>query len=134
LLPPVRIIELLSEVAERTGFLTAFRDLRSGKEHDNSKAVLAAILADGTNLGLERMANASEGISYAQLAWTNNWRLSAENYQTALNLIMSAHLELPFARHWGAVTSSSSDGQFFRSGRSRSGAADINAKYGGNPE
>src|SRR3546814_16213775 len=47
LLPRVRITELLLEVAERTGFLTAFRDLRSGKEHDNPNAVLAAILADG---------------------------------------------------------------------------------------
>ena len=73
LLPRVRITELLLEVAERTGFLNAFRDLRSGKEHDNPSTVLAAILADGTNLGLERMANASEGVSYAQLAWTHNW-------------------------------------------------------------
>lgn len=133
LLPRVRITELLLEVAERTGFLNAFRDLRSGKEHDNPSTVLAAILADGTNLGLERMANASEGVSYAQLAWTHNWYLSPENYQAALAMIMSAHHELPFARHWGAGTSSSSDGQFFRSGRSRSGAADVNAKYGAEP-
>ncbi|UYY79643.1 Tn3 family transposase [Sphingomonas sp. R1] len=133
LLPRVRITELLLEVAERTGFLNAFRDLRSGKEHDNPSTVLAAILADGTNLGLERMANASEGVSYAQLAWTHNWYLSPENYQAALAMIISAHHELPFARHWGAGTSSSSDGQFFRSGRSRSGAADINAKYGAEP-
>ncbi len=133
LLPRVRITELLLEVAERTGFLTAFRDLRSGKEHDNSYAVLAAILADGTNLGLERMANASEGVSYAQLAWTHNWHPSPENYQNALGLIMAGHHELPFARHWGAGTSSSSDGQFFRSGRSRSGGADVNAKYGSEP-
>ena len=133
LLPRVRITELLLEVAERTGFLNAFRDLRSGKEHDNPSTVLAAILADGTNLGLERMANASEGVSYAQLAWTHNWYLSPENYQAALAMIISAHHELPFARHWGAGTSSSSDGQFFRSGRSRSGAADVNAKYGADP-
>jgi len=133
LLLRVRITELLLEVAERTGFLNAFRDLRSGKEHDNPSTVLAAILADGTNLGLERMANASEGVSYAQLAWTHNWYLSPENYQAALAMIISAHHELPFARHWGAGTSSSSDGQFFRSGRSRSGAADVNAKYGAEP-
>ena len=133
LLPRVRITELLLEVAERTGFLNAFRDLRSGKEHDNPSTVLAAILADGTNLGLERMANASEGVSYAQLAWTHNWYLSPENYQAALAMIISAHHELPFARHWGAGTSSSSDGQFIRSGRSRSGAADVNAKYGAEP-
>lgn len=133
LLPRVRITELLLEVAQHTGFLSAFRDLRSGKQHDNPNAVLAAILADGSNLGLERMANASEGVSYAQLAWTHNWYLSPENYQNALGMIIEAHHRLPFARHWGAGTSSSSDGQFFRSGRSRSGAAEVNAKYGGEP-
>lgn len=131
LLPRVRITELLLEVAERTGFLSAFRDLRSGKEHDNPNAVLAAILADGTKLGLERMANASEGVSYAQLAWTHNWYLSAENYQNALGMIISAHHDLPFAQHWRDGTSSSSDGQFFSSGRRRGGAAEVNAKYGG---
>jgi hypothetical protein len=94
LLPRVRITELLVEVAERTGFLSAFRDLRSGKEHDNPNAVLAAILADGTDLGLERMANASEGVSYAQIAWTHNWYLSPENYQQALQTIVAAHHRL----------------------------------------
>ncbi|EIZ79380.1 hypothetical protein WSK_2039 [Novosphingobium sp. Rr 2-17] len=101
LLPRVRITELLVEVAERTGFLSAFRDLRSGKEHDNPHAILAAILADGSNLGLERMANASDGVSYAQLAWTHNWYLSPENYQAALGMIVAAHHDLPFTRHWG---------------------------------
>jgi hypothetical protein len=51
LLPRVRITELMVEVAERTGFLSAFRDLRSGKEHENPHAVLAAILADGSIWG-----------------------------------------------------------------------------------
>ncbi|MGQ7438291.1 Tn3 family transposase, partial [Streptococcus suis] len=71
-------------------FLSAFRDLRSGKEHDNPHAILAAILADGSNLGLERMANASDGVSYAQLAWTHNWYLSPENSQAALGMIVAA--------------------------------------------
>src|SRR3546814_20982765 len=48
-------------------------------------------------------------------------------------MIVAAHHDLPFTRHWGAGTSSSSDGQFFRSGRNRSAAADINAKYGSEP-
>jgi TnpA family transposase len=70
---------------------------------------------------------------YAQLAWTHNWYLSPENYQNALGMIISSHHELPFARHWGSGTSSSSDGQFFRSGRSGGGAAEVNAKYGNEP-
>ena len=40
--------------------------------------MLAAILADGTNLGLERMADSSQGVTYAQLAWTQAWYLSEE--------------------------------------------------------
>lgn len=133
LLPRVRITELLLEVAERTGFLAAFRDIRSGKEHDKPHAVLAAILADGTNLGLERMANASQGVSYAQLAWTQNWYISTENYEAALAQIVREHHRLPFARNWGEGIAASSDGQFFRTGRNRSGAAEINAKYGREP-
>jgi len=133
LLPRVRVTELLREVAARTVFLSAFRDLRSGRAHDNPNAVLAAVLADATNLGLERMANASQGVSYAQLAWTHNWYLSGENYRAALAAIIDAHHELPFARHWGDGSASSSDGQFFRAGRERAGAAEVNAKYGGEP-
>jgi hypothetical protein len=133
LLPRVRITELLREVAARTPFLSAFRDLRTGKAHDNPNAVLAAVLADGTNLGLERMANASQGVSYAQLAWTHNWYLSEENYRAALAAIVDAHQQLPFARHWGDGSASSSDGQFFRAGRERAGASEVNAKYGGEP-
>jgi TnpA family transposase len=95
--------------------------------------VLAAVLADATNLGLERMANASQGVSYAQLAWTHNWYLSGENYRAALAAIIDAHHKLPFARHWGDGSASSSDGQFFRAGRERAGAAQVNAKYGGEP-
>src|SRR3546814_14064882 len=101
LLPRVSITELLLEVAERTGFLNAFSDLRSGKEHDNPSTVLAAIMADGTNLGLERMANASDGVSYAQIAWNQNRYLSPDNYHAALAIILPAHPQLPFARHWG---------------------------------
>ena len=107
------------------------RDRRSGKTHGNPNAVLPAVLADGTNLGLERMANARQGVSYAQLAWTHNWYLSDENYRAALAMIVDAHHRLPFARHWGDGTASSSDGQFFRAGRDRAGAAEVNAKYGG---
>jgi TnpA family transposase len=133
LLPRVRITELLRDVAQRTGFVSCFRDLRSGKEHDNSNAVLAAILADATNLGQERMANASQGVSYAQLAWTHNWYLSDENYRAALARIIDAHHAQPFARYWGDGSASSSDGQFFRAARVRGGASEVNAKYGAEP-
>jgi hypothetical protein len=58
LLPPVRITELLHEVSRRTGFSAAFTNLRTGEACENENALLAAILADATNLGLTRMAAA----------------------------------------------------------------------------
>lgn len=133
LLPRVRITELLREIDALTGFSSMFRELRSGKVHDNPSCILAAVLADATNLGLERMANASQGVSYAQLAWTQSWYLSEENYKAALARIIEVHHAQPFARHWGDGQASSSDGQFFRSGRRRGGAGEVNAKYGPEP-
>ena len=133
LLPRVRITELLREIDALTGFTTMFRDLRSGKVHDNPSCILAAVLADATNLGLERMANASQGVTYAQLAWTHSWYLSEENYRAALAKIIEVHHAQPFAKHWGDGQASSSDGQFFRSGRRRGGAGEVNAKYGPEP-
>lgn len=133
LMPRVRITELLREVDAHTGFASQFRDLRSGKVHDNPNAVLAAVLADATNLGLERMANASQGVTYAQLAWTQNWYLNEENYRAALAAIIDAHHAHLFVQHWGDGRASSSDGQFFRSGRRGGGAGDVNAKYGPEP-
>ncbi len=133
LLPRVRITELLHEVCRRTGFAYAFTDLRSSKQVENESALLAAILADGTNLGLERMAHASQGVTKAQLAWIHTWHLREETYRSALGAIINAHHAEPMAAIWGAGATSSSDGQFFRAGRRDNGPGDINAKYGVDP-
>jgi TnpA family transposase len=133
ILPCIRITELLTEVARRTGFLSAFTDLRSGRPHDNPNAVLAAIMADASNLGLERMVNASQGVSYAQLAWTHNWYVREETYRAALAAITDAHHVHSFAHIWGQGTTSSSDGQFVRTGRGKGGHAAVNAKYSIDP-
>jgi TnpA family transposase len=133
LMPRVRITELLHEVARRTGFAHAFTDLRSGKPVENESALLAAILADGTNLGLERMAHASQGVTKSQLAWIHTWHLREETYRAALAAIINAHHAEPMAAIWGAGETSSSDGQFFRAGWRGMGSGDVNAKYGIDP-
>lgn len=68
MMPRIRITELLHEVARETGFMTAFTNLRTGETCPNENALLAAILADATNLGLSRMAAASQGVTRDQLA------------------------------------------------------------------
>lgn len=55
MMPHVRITELLHEVTQATGFVSAFTNLRTGEHCEDANALLAAILADATNLGLGRM-------------------------------------------------------------------------------
>jgi hypothetical protein len=133
LMPRVRITELLHEVARDTGFLDSFTNLRTHERHDNENALLAAVLADGSNLGLSRMAEASQGVTPDQLVWTKSAYIRPETYKVALGRIINAHHVLPIAAVWGQGTSSSSDGQFFRSGKRGSGAGDFNARYGVDP-
>ena len=133
MLPPVRTTELLHEVSRTTGLASAFTNLRTGESCDNENALLAAILADASNLGLTRMAAASEGVTRDQLIWTAAAYIRPETYKAALAKIIDAHHALPIAAIWGDGTTSSSDGQFFRSGKRGDTAGEVNARYGVDP-
>lgn len=130
MMPRIRITELLHEVAQDTGFLKVFTNLRTGEPCPNESALLATILADGTNLGLARMAAASEGVTRDQLMWTHDAYIRQETYRAALAAIINAHHRLPFSAVWGSGTTSSSDGQFFRGAKRGASGGDINARYG----
>jgi hypothetical protein len=67
ILPRTRITEILHETNRATGFADAFTNLRTGEGCDNENALLAAILADATNLGLTRMAAVSQGVTRDEL-------------------------------------------------------------------
>jgi len=56
LLPRVKITDVLLEVDSWTGSSECFTHQRSGRPADDRNALLTAILADGINLGLTRMA------------------------------------------------------------------------------
>ena len=133
MLPPARITEIMYEVSRATGFAAAFTNLRTGERCDNENALLAAILADATNLGLTRMAAASHGVTRDQLIWTADAYIRPETYKAGLARIIDAHHTLPIAAIWGGGTTSSSDGQFFRSAKRGDAACDVNARYGRDP-
>ena len=116
-MPRIRITDLLRNVNAQTGFLDSFTDLRSGRLHSNPVTLLATIVAGVSNLGLERMAQASRSVSDAELSWDGTWYLRSQTYADALARIIDAHHALPFANVWGSAHRTSSDGQFFASGR-----------------
>ena len=133
MMPRVRITELLHEVNRATGFAAAFTNLRTGERCDEENALLAAILADATNLGLGRMAAASHGVTRDKLVWTADAYIRPETYKAALARIIDAHHALPIATIWGDGRTSSSDRQFFRSAKRGDAAGEINARYGHDP-
>lgn len=133
LLPPTKITDVLLDVDAWTGFSDCFTHHRTGRPVENKPALLSAILADGINLGLTRMADAIRGISYRQLALVHDWHISEENYRAALARLIDAHRALPLSAMWGDGTTSSSDGQYFRPGGTGAAIGDVNARHGNEP-
>ncbi len=133
LLPHVKITELLMEVDEWTGFTRHFTHLKTGDTAKDKTLLLTTILADGINLGLTKMAESCPGTTYAKLSWLQAWHIRDETYSTALAELVNAQFRQPFAENWGDGTTSSSDGQNFRTGSKAESTGHINPKYGSSP-
>ena len=132
-LPRVKVTDVLLEVDSWTRFSECFTHQRSGRLADDRTALLTAILSDGINLGLTRMAETCRGVTLRQLAWNHDWHIREEAYAAALARLIEAHRALPIARLWGDGTTSSSDGQYFRAGSQGAAIGDINARHGNEP-
>ena len=132
-LPRIKITELLAEVDAWTGFTKAFTHVRTGTPDSDKAAILAGVLADATNLGLARMAEASHDLSHSQLLWSAQWHIRPDTYRAASAILTDAQSRHPLAPIWGEENVSSSDGQFFRSGGRGEAGASYNGKYGDRP-
>ncbi len=67
-LPPVRITDLLQEADDDVGFTDAFTHLRTGAPCKDRIGLLNVLLAEGVNLGLSKMAEATSSHDYFQLS------------------------------------------------------------------
>ena len=132
-LPDVRITDMLLEVDEATGFTEAFTHLRTGAPCKDRIGLLTVLLAEGLNLGLSKMAEATNTHDYSQLSRLSRWHIESDAINRALAMVIKAQSALPMARFWGTGGTASSDGQFFPATRQGEAMNLINAKYGNEP-
>ncbi|NJM83004.1 MAG: Tn3 family transposase [Tabrizicola sp.] len=132
-LPGIRITDLLLEVDDDIGFTEAFAHLRTGVPCTDRIGLLNVLLAEGLNLGLSKMAGATNSHDYFQLSRLSRWHVESEAMAHALAMVIDGQSSLPMARLWGAGQTASSDGQFFPTTRQGEAMNLINAKYGHEP-
>ena len=130
LLPNVRLTDLLEDVHGWTGFLDEFRHLQTGKPIEDKRALLAALIAEATNIGLGRMADICRAASRRTLTTISIWHMREETYRAALARIVEAQHNEPVAASFGAGHVSTSDGQHFYLGGEGEAAGEVNAHYG----
>lgn len=97
--PRVKITDLLLEVNAWTHFTGAFLNLHSGKGAERHDHLLTAILADGLNLGLTKMAEASPdpGVTARRLMYLADWFIRPDSYAAGLAELVNFQSKLPLA-------------------------------------
>ena len=133
LLPHIKITDLLLEVDRWTGFSKHFTHLKTGEPAKDQLLLLTAILADGINLGISKMAEACPGTTARKLDWLASLHIRHEAYTKALAELVNHHHRHPFSEHWGEGTTSSSDGQRFRARGRGEQSGQVNLRYGNEP-
>ena len=132
-LPEVRITDILLEVDQAIGLTDAFTHLRTGAPCKDRIGLLNVLLAEGINLGLNKMAEASNTHEYWELTRLSRWHIEGDALNRALATVVEAQARLPMAQYWGFGLTASSDGQFFPAARQGEALNLVNAKYGHEP-
>lgn len=112
----VPILKILSDVDHYTQFTKSFKhhSIKHTKMKPSPAMIFAGIIGKGCNIGVNRLANISVGISEDMLKNSVNWHFSMKNIQSANNKIikMIDKLLLTTAfRHDKDMLHTSSDGR-----------------------
>ena len=131
LIPQVKLADLLLEVSNWTEFEKYFTHASTGNTVQNKEKpiIMAALMAMGTNIGLSKMADSTQGISYHQMANAAQWRMYDDAMKRAQACLVNYQHKQSLPSWWGDGTTSSSDGMRIQVGVS-SLEAEHNPHYG----
>jgi TnpA family transposase len=133
ILPTVRITDVLSQVAQWTGFTDHFSHVSTGLPPSDQNGFLAALIAEATNLGLSRMADICGVASRRALLRMQTWHMREDTFRAALGALTDAIHAEPMAAWFGEGWRASADGQHFYLGGPGESGGTVNAHYGRDP-
>ena len=115
--PKIDLADVLIDVDNETDFVRHLLGAgdKGGRAAVGTKRrnVLAALLACGCNLGPERMAAATPGISAHEIAEATDWLLTEDPLKAAVIQLVNHTSRLPLSQLWGLGGTASSDGMRF---------------------
>lgn len=102
----VPVLRVLNEINQLTQFTHHFKhfSIKHKKMKPLPRAILACIIGQGCNIGINRLANISVGVSEDSLKNTINWFFTLENIQTANDTIIRLIDKLSLANAFRAIS------------------------------
>jgi len=99
----IKLPELLIEVDNELRFTHHFMPTASREERrvDEVCAIIATIMAHGSNVGPETMSKLIQAATYRQIQRITDWQLAEENQRSALAVVVNAIASLDTSRRWG---------------------------------
>ena len=89
-MPDARITDILLEVDDATRFTEAFTHLRTGAPCRDRIGLLNVLLAEGINLGLRKMAEATTTHGFWELMRIARWHVEGDAFDRALAIVVEA--------------------------------------------
>lgn len=110
--PQIRIQDLLVEVDSWVGFTKLFKTLQQGRKVslDFGRGLLAALIAKGCNIGMQKMAALTPGLREGTLRRVDELYLYEDTLREAFELLAKRHGDLPISAWLGDPDVSMSDG------------------------